>query len=139
MGERSATLPFRFRRPPPLSPEKSVLPIGPLETDPHPSPVPPRPLLFVLCVSCVRVFLFSPCFFVVQVSSFFETFPYRLDESTGQIDYDTMAANAKLFRPKVGTDPKDKRQLRCKSCTAAAACSPRSPPLPFPAERNERK
>lgn len=38
---------------------------------------------------------------VRQVSSFFETFPYRLDESTGQIDYDTMAANAKLFRPKV--------------------------------------
>ncbi|CAM9699486.1 unnamed protein product [Ectocarpus sp. 12 AP-2014] len=38
---------------------------------------------------------------ISMVSSFFETFPYRLDESTGQIDYDTMAANAKLFRPKL--------------------------------------
>lgn len=38
---------------------------------------------------------------ISMVSSFYETFPYRLDESTGQIDYDTMAANAKLFRPKL--------------------------------------
>lgn len=50
--------------------------------------------------------------FVVQVSSFFETFPYRLDESTGQIDYDTMAANAKLFRPKVRNRPERQGQLR---------------------------
>jgi len=32
---------------------------------------------------------------------FYETFPYRLDEATGQIDYDTMEENAKLFRPKM--------------------------------------
>lgn len=56
-------------------------------------PMPPFSLLD-------RVSLF--CLFSSKVSSFFETFPYRLDESTGQIDYDTMAANAKLFRPKVG-------------------------------------
>ena len=38
---------------------------------------------------------------ISAVSVFFETFPYRLDEETGLIDYDTMEANAKLYRPKL--------------------------------------
>jgi len=38
---------------------------------------------------------------ISAVSTFFETFPYRLNEETGVIDYDTMEANAKLFRPKL--------------------------------------
>ncbi|ODQ64032.1 serine hydroxymethyltransferase mitochondrial precursor [Nadsonia fulvescens var. elongata DSM 6958] len=38
---------------------------------------------------------------ISSISKYFQTMPYRLDESTGLIDYDTLAANAKLFRPKV--------------------------------------
>lgn len=38
---------------------------------------------------------------ISAVSVFFETFPYRLDEETGVIDYDRMEENAKLFRPKL--------------------------------------
>merc|ERR1719327_1977850 len=38
---------------------------------------------------------------VSMVSVYFETFPYRLDESTGFIDYDALEASATLFRPKV--------------------------------------
>lgn len=36
-----------------------------------------------------------------MVSRYFESMPYRLDESTGQIDYDQMEQSAKLFRPKL--------------------------------------
>lgn len=36
-----------------------------------------------------------------MVSRYFESMPYRLDESTGQIDYDQMAKSAELFRPKL--------------------------------------
>lgn len=32
---------------------------------------------------------------------FFETFPYRLNEETGTIDYDKIEENAKLYRPKL--------------------------------------
>ena len=35
------------------------------------------------------------------MSVYFQTFPYRLNESTGVIDYDKMEENAKLFRPKL--------------------------------------
>lgn len=35
------------------------------------------------------------------ISKYFETFPYRLDESTGLIDYDALAKNALLYRPKL--------------------------------------
>jgi glycine hydroxymethyltransferase len=35
------------------------------------------------------------------ISKYFQTMPYRLDESTGLIDYDTLAQTAQLFRPKV--------------------------------------
>ena len=35
------------------------------------------------------------------MSIFFETFPYRVNEKTGLIDYDTLAANAELYRPKL--------------------------------------
>jgi glycine hydroxymethyltransferase len=38
---------------------------------------------------------------ISAVSVFFETFPYRLNESTGAIDYDKMEENAKLYRPKL--------------------------------------
>eukprot|EP01040_Poterioochromonas_malhamensis_P006422 gene6422-6918_t len=38
---------------------------------------------------------------ISSVSVFFETFPYRLDESTGLIDYDRMEENARLYRPKL--------------------------------------
>jgi len=38
---------------------------------------------------------------ISAVSVFFETFPYRLDEETGLIDYSRMEENAKLYRPKL--------------------------------------
>jgi len=38
---------------------------------------------------------------ISMVSVYFETMPYRLDESTGRIDYDALEANATLFRPKI--------------------------------------
>ena len=38
---------------------------------------------------------------ISAVSVFFETFPYRLNEVTGCIDYDKMEENAKLYRPKL--------------------------------------
>jgi len=38
---------------------------------------------------------------ISATSIFFETMPYRLDEATGLIDYETMAATARLFRPKL--------------------------------------
>jgi len=38
---------------------------------------------------------------ISAVSIFFETFPYRLDESTGIIDYDKLEENARLYRPKL--------------------------------------
>ncbi|CAM9154263.1 unnamed protein product, partial [Phaeothamnion confervicola] len=38
---------------------------------------------------------------ISMVSLFFETFPYRLNEVTGTIDYDALEANAKLYRPKL--------------------------------------
>jgi len=38
---------------------------------------------------------------ISATSVFFESFPYRLDESTGLIDYDKLSENAKLYRPKL--------------------------------------
>ncbi|KAF7724758.1 Cytochrome B translational activator protein cbs2 [Apophysomyces ossiformis] len=38
---------------------------------------------------------------ISAVSSYFETFPYRLDEKTGYIDYDALEKNAILYRPKI--------------------------------------
>ncbi|KAM6564022.1 hypothetical protein CsatB_024020 [Cannabis sativa] len=38
---------------------------------------------------------------ISAVSIFFETMPYRLDESTGYIDYEQMEKSATLFRPKL--------------------------------------
>lgn len=38
---------------------------------------------------------------ISMVSRYFESMPYRLDESTGIIDYDQMAKSAELFRPKL--------------------------------------
>uniref|UniRef100_A0A9I9CSJ1 Serine hydroxymethyltransferase n=1 Tax=Cucumis melo TaxID=3656 RepID=A0A9I9CSJ1_CUCME len=38
---------------------------------------------------------------ISAVSIFFETMPYRLDESTGYIDYDQLERSATLFRPKL--------------------------------------
>jgi len=38
---------------------------------------------------------------ISAVSVIYETFPYRLNEETGIIDYDRMEENAKLYRPKL--------------------------------------
>jgi len=38
---------------------------------------------------------------ISMVSRYFQSMPYRLDESTGQIDYDEMERSAELFRPKL--------------------------------------
>jgi len=38
---------------------------------------------------------------ISAVSRYFESMPYRLDETTGRIDYDQMATSAELFRPKL--------------------------------------
>jgi len=38
---------------------------------------------------------------ISMVSRYFTSMPYRLDESTGQIDYDEMERSAELFRPKM--------------------------------------
>mmetsp|Transcript_10093 Transcript_10093/g.11587 ORF Transcript_10093/g.11587 Transcript_10093/m.11587 type:complete len:502 (+) Transcript_10093:164-1669(+) len=38
---------------------------------------------------------------ISATSIFFENMPYRLDEDTGVIDYDTLEKNAALFRPKM--------------------------------------
>lgn len=38
---------------------------------------------------------------ISAVSKYFETFPYRLDEETDLIDYDSIERNAALYRPKL--------------------------------------
>lgn len=38
---------------------------------------------------------------ISYISKYFQTMPYRLNEGTGIIDYDTLEKNAQLFRPKV--------------------------------------
>ncbi|CAM1502351.1 Fc.00g043350.m01.CDS01 [Cosmosporella sp. VM-42] len=38
---------------------------------------------------------------ISMVSKYFETFPYRLDETTGLIDYEKLRENALLYRPKI--------------------------------------
>ena len=38
---------------------------------------------------------------ISMISKYFETFPYRLDEKTGLIDYDKLNENAQLYRPKI--------------------------------------
>ncbi|KAL1967590.1 hypothetical protein VTN77DRAFT_3105 [Rasamsonia byssochlamydoides] len=38
---------------------------------------------------------------ISAVSTYFETFPYRVNLETGIIDYDALEANAQLYRPKI--------------------------------------
>ncbi|AET37729.1 glycine hydroxymethyltransferase SHM2 Ecym_1505 [Eremothecium cymbalariae DBVPG len=38
---------------------------------------------------------------ISAVSTYFESFPYRVDDETGIIDYDTLEKNAILYRPKI--------------------------------------
>ncbi|EAU38305.1 serine hydroxymethyltransferase [Aspergillus terreus NIH2624] len=42
----------------------------------------------------------TPARKISAVSTYFETFPYRVNLETGIIDYDTLEANAELYRPK---------------------------------------
>lgn len=43
----------------------------------------------------------TPSTKISYISKYFQTMPYRLDEKTGVIDYDTLEKNVLLFRPKV--------------------------------------
>lgn len=38
---------------------------------------------------------------ISATSIFFESMPYRIDQQTGLIDYDRLAENARLFKPKM--------------------------------------
>lgn len=43
----------------------------------------------------------TPSTKISYISKYFQTMPYRLDETTGVIDYDTLEKTAELFRPKI--------------------------------------
>ena len=44
---------------------------------------------------------FTPTKKISATSIFFESMPYRVDQTTGLIDYDKLAENARLFKPKM--------------------------------------
>jgi glycine hydroxymethyltransferase len=49
----------------------------------------------------IRVIYLTNSIRISAVSTYFETFPYRVNLETGIIDYDTLEANAELYRPKI--------------------------------------
>lgn len=64
---------------------------------------------------------------ISAVSIFFETFPYRVNEKTGIIDYDAIAASAELFRPKLfvaGARPRGRRRSLHATTPRQAATHP---------------
>jgi glycine hydroxymethyltransferase len=67
------------------------------------SPLLSPPLRLCCCFAAVSLShgYASPTKKVSAVSQYFEVLPYRLVESTGLIDYDTLEANARLYRPKL--------------------------------------
>jgi hypothetical protein len=63
---------------------------------------------FVLCAKPLEFVLGhlshgfqTPTKKISATSIFFETMPYRLDETTGVIDYDALDKSAELYRPKL--------------------------------------
>jgi glycine hydroxymethyltransferase len=67
---------------------------------------------------------------ISAVSIFFETLPYRVNEKSGLIDYDAIAASAELYRPKLivaGASGEDDRARRGRT-EMVATLGARSPP-----------
>jgi len=61
---------------------------------------------------------------ISATSIFYETLPYRLDEATGLIDYEALAASARLYRP--SSSSRARRRTRGSSTTTRCARSPTS-------------
>jgi len=69
---------------------------------------------------------------ISMVSRYFESMPYRLNEETGQIDYDEMERSALLFRPKLIVAGQGRSLRSCGYGTHFRSCCCRSDSLLFP-------